>query len=189
MNMPAPKLRLPNHAESYNPPVEYLFNDEEKEEWLNAEPSDRRTDYMPAKFGSLRQVPAYPNFLKERFERCLDLYLAPRTKRRKPRLDIDDPDQLAPKLPSPNELRPFPVHCSTTYPHPEGVRVRCCSIDPEGMWVVTGADDGIVRLWELRVGRCAATWVIGKNAAGEVSPVYAVEWCPVKGKSFFVAAT
>lgn len=43
--------------------------------------------------------------VRERFERCLDLYLCPRTKRT--RLDID-PESLVPKLPKPRELRPFP---------------------------------------------------------------------------------
>lgn len=32
-------------------------------------------------FPSLRQVPAYPNYIKEIFERCLDLYLCPRQKK------------------------------------------------------------------------------------------------------------
>lgn len=29
MHLPAPKLRLPGHEESYNPPPEYLFTEEE----------------------------------------------------------------------------------------------------------------------------------------------------------------
>ena len=29
------------------------------------------------------QVPAYASFIKERFERCLDLYLCPRTRRKR----------------------------------------------------------------------------------------------------------
>ena len=31
--IPAPKMRLPGHAESYNPPPEYLMTDKEKERW------------------------------------------------------------------------------------------------------------------------------------------------------------
>eukprot|EP00913_Durusdinium_trenchii_P033155 g31038.t1 len=31
--LPAPKMALPGHAESYNPPSEYLFTEEEKKEW------------------------------------------------------------------------------------------------------------------------------------------------------------
>ena len=31
--IPAPKMKLPGHAESYNPPPEYLMTDKEKERW------------------------------------------------------------------------------------------------------------------------------------------------------------
>jgi len=53
----------------------------------------------------MRKVPQYQALIKERFERCLDLYLCPREAKTK--LDID-PDSLIPQLPSPAELRPFP---------------------------------------------------------------------------------
>lgn len=33
MHFPAPKVALPGHAESYNPPAEYLFDDEELKKW------------------------------------------------------------------------------------------------------------------------------------------------------------
>lgn len=54
----------------------------------------------------LPQVPAYPRFVNERFERCLDLYLCPRVV--KQRINID-PKSLLPQLPKPRELQPFPT--------------------------------------------------------------------------------
>lgn len=33
------------------------------------------------RYGSLREVPAYPKFIQEKFERCLDLYLCPRQRK------------------------------------------------------------------------------------------------------------
>ena len=51
-------------------------------------------------------MPAYAKFVQERFERCLDLYLCPRA--RKKRLNVD-PDSLLPKLPKPKDLMPFPT--------------------------------------------------------------------------------
>jgi ribosome biogenesis protein ERB1 len=188
MHMPMPKLKLPTHAESYNPPAEYLFTQEEKEEWEKAEPSDRKTDFIPQKYDSLRKVPGYRDFVQQRFDRLLDLYLAPRTRRRRPKLDITDPEELVPKLPDPKELRPFPTHCSVLYPHPNGVRTRCISIDASGMWVVTGADDGEVRLWELATGRCTATWKVS-GSKGEKSPVYSVEWSPDRDHLLFAATS
>lgn len=175
MYMPAPKLKLPGHVESYNPPAEYLFDEDERKAWEDADPSDRKIDFIPNKFPNLRLVPGYSNFLQERFERCLDLYLAPRMLRRKPKLDISDPSELLSKLPSPKDLRPFPSVCSIEYVHEAGARIRTISIDPTGMWVATGSDDGQVRVWECKIGRCAMTWRLGKQ---EGSPVYSVEWCP-----------
>ncbi len=68
-----------------------------------------RPAFLPRAFDSLRRVPMYSAFIKERFERCLDLYLCPRTRRR--RLEIKDPESLVPKLPAPRDLQPFPTTC------------------------------------------------------------------------------
>ena len=37
----APKVALPGNAESYNPPEEYLFDDEELKAWEDTDPEDR----------------------------------------------------------------------------------------------------------------------------------------------------
>lgn len=67
--LPAPKAPLPGHAESYNPPAEYLMTEEEKREWNDCDPEDRETDFIPQKFDSLRKVPLYRNNVVERYER------------------------------------------------------------------------------------------------------------------------
>ena len=86
------------------------------------------------RFNSLREVPAYSNFVQERFERCLDLYLCPRQRKMRvntlmspililrfpffhshssiPILPFQvqvDPEDLIPKLPKPKNLQPFPT--------------------------------------------------------------------------------
>ena len=172
-HIPAPKLKLPEHDESYNPPAEYLPNDEEKKEWEEQDEEDREKNYLPKKYSSLRLVPGWGEFIKERFERCLDLYLAPRV--RKHRLNID-PDSLIPKLPSPKDLRPFPTKIGVIYEgHTD--RIRATSIDPTGMWVATGSDDGTVRLWEIRTGRELWKWSY-PHSSDDV--VYAMAWNPGK---------
>ena len=80
-------------------PYEYLPTEEERKKWEEADPEDREQDYLPQKYTALRLVPAYDRFIKERFNRQLDLYLAPRVQRVK--LNID-PSALIPKLPSPS---------------------------------------------------------------------------------------
>lgn len=49
--------------------------------WEQQDPEDRKYPFLPRKFSSLRQVPAYGRFIHERFERCLDLYLCPRQRK------------------------------------------------------------------------------------------------------------
>lgn len=149
MTLRAPKLPPPTNEESYNPPQEYLLTDKEREEWENTDISDRERNFLPQKYSALRKVPGYTESVRERFERSLDLYLAPRV--RKNKLNID-PDSLIPELPSPKDLRPFPIRCSTVYMGHKG-RIRTLSIDPSGLWLATGSDDGTVRIWEILTGR------------------------------------
>ncbi|KAH6650826.1 NUC169 domain-containing protein [Chaetomium tenue] len=179
MHIPAPKLAPPGYDLSYNPPEEYLPSKEEREEWENADPEDREKEYLPQKHNALRKVPAWGNLVKERFERCMDLYLAPRI--RKNRLNID-PNSLLPKLPSPSELKPFPTVAQTIFRGHEG-RVRSVSVDPTGVALATGGDDGTVRVWELLTGR--QVWSVKLNSE---EPVNAVRWRPTKDAFVLAAA-
>lgn len=69
-------------------------------------------NFVPKKYDCLRHVEFYDKLINERFERCLDLYLCPRVRKRK--LDID-PDALIPKIPKTEELRPFPTTLNIQY--------------------------------------------------------------------------
>ena len=171
MHIPAPKLPPPGYEESYHPPPEYLPDKKERKEWEQTDPEDRETEFLPNDYGSLRKVPGYGNFVKEKFERCLDLYLAPRVRRSK--LNID-PESLLPKLPSPEELKPFPTACATVFRGHKG-RVRSLAVDPSGIWLATGGDDGTVRVWELLTGR--QLW---SAKVSDEDAVNVVRWRPGK---------
>lgn len=157
MHVPAPKLALPGHAESYNPPPEYLPTEEERLAWMQQEPCERKLNFLPQKFPSLRTVPAYGRFIQERFERCLDLYLCPR--QRKMRVNVD-PEDLIPKLPRPRDLQPFPV-CQALVYRGHSDLVRCLSVSPGGQWLASGSDDGSLKLWEVATARCMKTVPVG----------------------------
>jgi len=172
--LPAPKTALPTNSESYNPPEEYLPSAEERAAWEALDPEDREQNYMPQKYSSLRLVPAYDQFIKERFSRQLDLYLAPRVQRVKLNMD---PETLIPKLPSPNSLKPFPNYRSLAFSHSS--RARCVSISPDGAWAISGDESGVVSLWEVNVGREVKKWTFE-------SKIGAVEWCPRTDVSYFV---
>ena len=176
----APKLPPPGFEESYHPPPEYLPDKDERKTWDEQDEEDRDKDFLPMDYDALRKVPGYDKFVKEKFERCLDLYLAPRIRRSI--LQID-PDSLLPKLPSPEELRPFPTACATLYRGHEG-RVRSLAIDPSGIWLASGGDDSSLRVWELLTGRQIWSVTLEKGEAVNV-----VEWRPGTDAVILAAAT
>lgn len=55
--MPAPKLSLPGHIESYNPPSEYLFDSTEEIAWKESDPTDRKLNFLPRQHSASRLVP------------------------------------------------------------------------------------------------------------------------------------
>ena len=179
--IPAPKMKLPGHEESYNPPPEYVMTDKERERWesLEDEPWKRKTNFVPQKYDSLRRVPGYSKFVNERFERCLDLYLAPRA--RKMRLTIQ-PEDLVPQLPKPQDLQPFPQTCALTYKGHNNM-IRTISPESSGQFVATGSDDGSVKIWEVQSGYCHKTFEFGKNVV-----ISSVAWCPNGALSLIAVA-
>ena len=170
--LPAPKLAPPGHASSYNPPSEFLFSPEETKAWETSRPIDRPIDFIPRRVASLRQVPAYEKLIKERFERCLDLYLAPRAPGKR---DANiTPESLLPKLPDPTELKPFPNAIATTFLGHVG-RVRSISVDPTGQYLASGGDDGNVCVWDIAIGKLLYSWKISKEEDGAIQ---SLAWGP-----------
>lgn len=155
--IPAPKPKLPGHEESYNPSVEYIPTQEEINSYQLMYEEDR-PKFIPKRFESLRSVPAYENAVKEEFDRCLDLYLCPRA--RKKRINID-PESLKPKLPSRKDLKPYPSTCYLEYRGHTGP-VKSLSVQISGQWMASGSTDGTVRIWEVETGRCLKVWDVGE---------------------------
>jgi len=167
-HMAAPKVPPPGHAYSYNPPEEYLPNEDEIQQWNELDVQDRPYgNFIPKKYTNLRSVGAYEHSVKDTFERCLDLYLCPRAMKR--RLNID-PESLVPQLPKASDLRPFPTSKCLQYVVPgnnensseeeseEAVVVRCLSISSDGQFLASGDENGVVRLWEVQTGRLLKSW-------------------------------
>ncbi|XP_054016149.1 ribosome biogenesis protein BOP1 homolog [Hylaeus anthracinus] len=178
-HIPAPKRHLPGHAESYNPPPEYLFDQKELKEWnkLQTTPWKRKLHFIPQKYNSLREVPAYPKYIKERFQRCLDLYLCPRAL--KMRLTIE-PEALVPQLPSPKDLQPFPTTMSMVFKGHSDM-VRSITTEPMGQYIASGGDDMDLKIWEVATGRCVKTVSCG-------GIIRSVAWCPNQSLSLIAVA-
>ena len=173
-HLPAPKCPLPDHAESYNPPPEYLFDAAELAKWQGQEEEDRRVNFVPKKYTSLRVVPAYDDFIKERFNRCLDMYLCPR--QRKMRVQVDAQD-LIPKLPKPRDLQPFPNTLSIVFTGHKAT-VHAIDVHPSGQWLLSAAGDKTVKCWEVATGRCMNTWRLEAKCVS-------CSWLPVASLCLF----
>lgn len=172
--IPAPKVRLPGHQESYNPPPEYLPPDFTADKPFKQVPSG----FIPHKFANLRSVPFYNNYVKEQFERCLDLYLCPRVTKMKSQVN---PEDLIPKLPRPNDLQPFPTVQSIVFKGHTDV-VNSITFEPRGEFFASASDDNTVCIWETLTGRCFKKFTFD-------SPVCAVAWSPDEKKPLLAVAT
>jgi len=173
--IPAPKPNLPGHEESYNPSVEYIPTQEEIDSYQLMYEEDR-PKFIPKRFESLRSVPAYEKALREGFDLCLDLYLCPRT--RKKRINID-PESLKPKLPSKKDLRPYPKTCYLEFKGHTGP-VKSISVEMTGQWLASGSSDGTIRVWEVETGRCLKVW----NVGGDVRHI---AWNPAPDRPIIAA--
>ena len=158
----APKQRRPGHGQSYNPPTEYLKEEQEEqgatgEDDALKEATEKDDDRMlAAPIPSMRQIPAYDKLVSERFERCLDLYLCPRVEKK--RINID-PRSLLPALPKLSDLRPYPRLRHVTYQRGDTSRTAKASgaraaavavaVDPSGETVAVGFDDHVVAIFDV----------------------------------------
>eukprot|EP01059_Diplonema_ambulator_P034351 TRINITY_DN7637_c0_g2_i1.p1 TRINITY_DN7637_c0_g2~~TRINITY_DN7637_c0_g2_i1.p1 ORF type:complete len:733 (+),score=195.47 TRINITY_DN7637_c0_g2_i1:37-2199(+) len=161
-----PKKELPATNESYNPPLEYLKTEDEIKDIKAENPIDQ-PDFIPQKYDSLRQVPWYRNTLRERYQRCLDLFTF--TRKKKEKVDIK-PESLLPDLPKPEELRPYPQRLGFVYKGHTGP-VRQLSVSANGQYLATACDDHFARVFEVCTGRLVVKWNMK-------APVSCVAWNP-----------
>lgn len=149
-----PKTKRPTSKESYNPVEKDLMTKEQEQEWKESHPEDREIEFIPRKYDCLRKVEAYENMLKERFERCLDLYLAPRVKKRKVHMN---PDDLLPELPPASSLKPFPSFANIYYRGHE-CRVRAIKVNLAGTHLLSGDEQGHLLMFDVKTSRILKRW-------------------------------
>ncbi|EUB61924.1 Ribosome biogenesis protein bop1 [Echinococcus granulosus] len=160
---PRPYMRpaaepLPGHAESYNPPPEFLLSDEEERQVMRAwrdkvkdNQASKVPPIMPRRFGCLRHVPFSERYLREREERIKDLVMAARVEKQQVHTT---PEALLPQIPSLADLRPYPSHLGLEYRSHSG-RVTALSISPCGQWLASVSPvDGCLRIWETASNYC-----------------------------------
>ncbi|KAL5110223.1 Ribosome biogenesi protein bop1 [Taenia crassiceps] len=160
---PRPYMRpaaepLPGHAESYNPPPEFLLAEEEERQVMRAwrdkvkdNQASKVLPIMPRRFECLRHVPFSERYLREREERIKDLVMAARVEKQQVHTT---PEALLPQIPSLADLRPYPSHLGLEY-RSHGGRVTGLSVSPCGQWLASVSPvDGCLRIWETASNYC-----------------------------------
>ena len=165
----APKRDLPTHAESFNPPEEYLLDEKEKQAYEEQDETERQLNFMPTKADALRKVPLYENLIREHFERCLDLYLCPRMLRKK--TNLVDPNALLPELPSPGDLRPFPTKLGNEFKFHKSP-IRSIAISPDGKYLASGDEQHNLVIWDIKSTRIMRKYKLVNEVIDNI------EWCP-----------
>jgi ribosome biogenesis protein ERB1 len=132
---PAPKRDLPDTIESYNPPEEVMnyLQDEG-----NALSISQRVD-------ALRKIPKYEKLIPEYFDRCVELVTSARVIHQK--TDVKEEDIL-PKLPKPEELKPFPSRENYSFKGHDA-SIKCLCIDNTGDYLISGDIGGNVFFWDI----------------------------------------
>lgn len=128
---------------------------------------DRPYNFIPEAFSKMRHIPLYDNLIQERFQRCLDLYLCPRVKKKK--LNID-PDSLIPKLPDASSLRPFPTSINISFVgHLSSI--ISLSVSPDGTYLASGDESGLIIVWESQTSK--SLWQKQYD-----EPIFSIDWSP-----------
>ena len=182
LRISAPKVPLPGHSESYNPPTSYLPSQKEIDAFQNGNKEER--EFLPQKYLAFRNIPGYGRFVQERFSRCLDLYLCPRALRKR---SVIDPESLIPHLPDIEELRPFPTKVAIEF-NGHTDRVTCISTIHTGNWLLSGSEDCSLRLWDVESGRCFTKWQFDSsisNVAWNPNPSHCIMSFSVGNSLFF----
>lgn len=113
----------------------------------------------------MRHIPLYDRLIQQRFQRCLDLYLCPRVKKKK--LNID-PDSLIPKLPDSSTLRPFPTSLNISYVGHEN-SIISLSVSLDGTYVASGDQSGLIIVWQSQTSK--ALWQKQYE-----EPIFSIDW-------------
>ncbi|SBS97791.1 ribosome biogenesis protein BOP1, putative (BOP1) [Plasmodium ovale curtisi] len=94
---------LPGHKFSYNPPQELLYKSSEKKKILKI----NKNAFIPKNYEQISNIEYYNRTYFDLYQRCLDLYLCSRTLKNVLHINKED---LLPKLPSRNSLKPYPQY-------------------------------------------------------------------------------
>ena len=119
---------------------------------------------------NFREMCSYERFMKERFERCLDLYLPPSNRNKLKMI----PDDLLLNVPSRETLKPYPEILSQEY-HSLATKVNAISVHHSGELLACSTSSGRIIIWEVHTGKSI------KQFDFEFAPTH-ISWHPTKAE-------
>ncbi|CAL6096225.1 Ribosome_biogenesis protein ERB1 [Hexamita inflata] len=174
---PAPKQAYPQTQDSYNPPDEYLQEGQQR-------------------CKSLRTLrPETQKLIQERFNRQVDLFLAPRMRSNiNQAMSSDEYLQSQLQLSQKQLLKPHPMYCDMVIRSHTG-RVNSVSISPNNKFIASGGKDGILRIFELATGKLLKQIALIRNKDLKVTldkyynqEIFCVKFCPLRTVSVVACA-
>jgi len=91
----------------------------------------------------------------------------------KKKVNISDPAQLIPELPSPDDLKPFPTQVSIEYKFHQ-TPIRSISVSPCGNFLASADEDSNLVIWQVSSGRIMRKYKLPNKV------IDSVEWNPNK---------
>lgn len=87
------------------------------------------------------------------------------------KVSVTDAAKLIPELPSPNDLKPFPVQVSIEFNFHTST-VRSIAVSPNGLFLASGDEDHNLVIWNTRTGKMVRQYRLPNKV------IDTVEWCP-----------
>lgn len=126
-----PKPEQPYHDISYNPPEDIK---------LEKESNDVHTNSLI----SLRKIPKYEKLINDQYDRCVDIFQSARVIKKKQDLKEED---ILPKLPKPEELKPYPSKDNIIFKgHSNVIKALC--VDDSGDYLFSGDSAGFFIIFD-----------------------------------------
>eukprot|EP00340_Litonotus_pictus_P002461 CAMPEP_0170519966 /NCGR_PEP_ID=MMETSP0209-20121228/5178_1 /TAXON_ID=665100 ORGANISM="Litonotus pictus, Strain P1" /NCGR_SAMPLE_ID=MMETSP0209 /ASSEMBLY_ACC=CAM_ASM_000301 /LENGTH=628 /DNA_ID=CAMNT_0010805975 /DNA_START=14 /DNA_END=1900 /DNA_ORIENTATION=+ len=108
---------------------------------------------------SLRRLPKYEKLVEDQYERLLDIFQSARVVKKKQDLTEED---ILPKVPSPEELKPFPTKDNIIHTNHANVINAIC-VEPQGDYIFTGDNAGFLFFSDIITSKVLLEVIIEDN--------------------------
>jgi len=85
----------------------------------------------------------------------------------KKKISVNDMSKLIPELPSPQDLKPFPIQVSIDYNFHTSC-VRALSIHPSGLWLASGDEEGNLVIWSTKTSKIVRKYRLPNKVSDKV---------------------